>query len=288
VSQKTRRREFLLCSAAAVGAPALEGSASAAGGGPKLGCVTYNLLKDFDLQTIIKLLETAGFDGVELRTEHKHGIEPSIDAGARSRVRKSFEASKVRLVSYGTTCEFHSPDAAVRSKNVEIGRQFVDLAHDTGAMGIKVRPNGLPKELSVDETVKNIASSLKELGDYGGKHGIEVWLEVHGRGTNSPAVVASIMKETRHPSVGVCWNSNAEEVVNGSVKQNFDLLKPWIKHVHINELGDARYPWRELFGLLRAAGYNRYTLAEVQENPQTERFLRWYKALWTEFNRSCA
>ena len=96
------------------------------------------------------------------------------------------------------------------------------------------------------------------------------------------------MKETRHPSVGVCWNSNAEEVVNGSVKQNFDLLKPWIKHVHINELGDARYPWRELFGLLRAAGYNRYTLAEVQENPQTERFLRWYKALWTEFNRSCA
>ena len=58
MSQKTRRREFLLCSAAAVGTPALEGSTSAAGGGAKLGCVTYNLLKDFDLQTIIKLLES--------------------------------------------------------------------------------------------------------------------------------------------------------------------------------------------------------------------------------------
>ena len=33
-----------------------------------LGCVTYNLLKDWDLETIIRKLEEAGFEAVERDT----------------------------------------------------------------------------------------------------------------------------------------------------------------------------------------------------------------------------
>ncbi len=43
-----------------------------------LGCVTYNILKDWDLETIIRNLEDAGYEAVELRTGHKHGVEPSL------------------------------------------------------------------------------------------------------------------------------------------------------------------------------------------------------------------
>jgi hypothetical protein len=39
--------------------------------------------------------------------------------------------------------------------------------------------------------------------------------------------------------------------------------------------------------LLRGSGYSRYTFCKADENSQTERFLRWYKALWTEYNRPC-
>ena len=42
-----------------------------------LGAVTYNVLKDWDVETIIKNLEAAGFEAVELRTGHKHGVEPT-------------------------------------------------------------------------------------------------------------------------------------------------------------------------------------------------------------------
>ena len=50
------------------------------------------------------------------------------------------------------------------------------------------------------------------------------------------------------------------------------------------------YPWRgeELFTLLREARYDRYTLCEAAESKEPERFLRWYKALWTELTRPCA
>ncbi len=152
-----------------------------------LGAVTYNVLKDWDVETIITKLEAAGFEAVELRTEHKHGIEPSITAAERDAVRKRFAGSKVRLLSYGTTCEFHSADPAVRRKNIDLGKQFVDLAHDTGAWGVKVRPNGFPKEVSRETTIENIGASLRELGDYGQGRGVEIWLEVHGSETQVPA-----------------------------------------------------------------------------------------------------
>jgi sugar phosphate isomerase/epimerase len=252
-----------------------------------LGAVTYNVLKDWDLETLITKLEKVGFEAVELRTTHAHGVEPSLDAAARERVRRRFERSKVRLLSFGTTAEFHSPDADVRKKNVADAKAFVELAHDTGAWAVKVRPNGFPDGVPRETTIARIGECLRELGDYGAGRGIEIWLEVHGPETQVPTVAAAIMRATRHPNAGLCWNSNETDIVDGSVKQNWELLRPWVKNAHINELADGYYPWRELFALMRQAGYDRYTLCEVRESKEPERFLAWYKALWTELSRPC-
>jgi sugar phosphate isomerase/epimerase len=249
-----------------------------------LGAVTYNVLKDWDLERVITVLEQSGFSGVELRTEHAHKVEPSLDAAARQKVKERFARSKVRLVSYGTTAEFQSPDPAVRRKNVETAKAFIDLAHDTSAWGIKVRPNGLPAGVPEDTTIGNIANCLRELGDYGNGKGVEIYMEVHGRETQVPSVSARIMRAANHSNVGVCWNSNPTDVVNGTIRPSFDLLRPWIKNVHINELAGP-YPYRELFQLLRASKYDRYTLCEAQESKEPERFLRWYAALWKELTR---
>src|SRR5438876_9515194 len=96
------RRSFI-SSTAAAGAPFDPLAAAAAGSGPgfHLGSVTYNLLKNFDVETIIRVLEGAGFEAVELRTSHKHGVEPSISQEERARVKRLFAQSKIRLVSYG-------------------------------------------------------------------------------------------------------------------------------------------------------------------------------------------
>jgi len=284
------RRKFISRTVATgAAAPFVPLAPAATRGGPgfHLGAITYNTLKNFDVETIIRTLEKAGFEAVELRTGHKHGVEPSISQDERARVKRLFEQSKIRLVSYGTTCRFQSPDAAERNKQLEIARQFVDLAHDTGALGIKIQPMGFPEGVPRETTIQTFGSALHELGEYGAGKGVEIWMEVHGRGTSDPPVAAAIVKAAAHRNVGVCWNSNDTDVTNGSVKASFELLKPWIKSVHINELADTRYPWRELFTLLKEARYDRYTFAEVAESPEPDRFLRWYRALWTELNRSC-
>jgi sugar phosphate isomerase/epimerase len=272
---------------------AIGGSALLAAGAPApaetrfhLGATTYNVLADWDLDKILQTLPGLGFESVELRTTHKHGVEPSLSQPERAAVRKKFEASKLRLLSYGTVCEFQAVEPDVRKKNVESAKEWVLLARDTGAMAIRVRPNGMPQGVSAETTIKNIGDCLRELGDFGAGHGIEIWMEVHGAQTQNPPISAAIMRAANHPNVGACWNSNPTDVVDGSVKPSFELLGPYIKNAHITELADESYPWRELFTLLRQSGYNRYTLCEAQTSKEPERFLRWYKALWTELCRA--
>ena len=98
--------------------------------------------------------------------------------------------------------------------------------------------------------------------------------------------VRRMMEVADHSSVGICWNSNPEDVEGGSVRNSFDLLKPWLRSVHINELWNNEYPWRELFSLLKNSEYNRYTLAEIDGTSDPLRLMHYYRALWIELGRA--
>jgi sugar phosphate isomerase/epimerase len=271
----------------------------------KLGLVTYELAQSWDIDTIIKNCEATRFEGVELRTTHQHGVEPSISKEQRAEVRKRFEGSGVRLVSLGSICEYESADPNVVKRNIEETRRFCELAHDLGCMGVKVRPNGFPPGSDHAEVLEQIGQALNQCGDAARGLGVEIWLEVHGEETQRPPNIRRIMEVCNHPSVGICWNSNDNDIVEGSVRPSFELLKPWLRSCHINELwrtpspwdasGDDQtaktttagfpqwkelYPWRELFALFRTVGYDRYTFAEIPASCEPLRLMRYYRALW--------
>ena len=249
----------------------------------KLGLVTYNLANKWDLPTIIERCKTTGFEGVELRTTHAHGVEPSLSKAERREVRKRFEDSGVILWGLGSICEFHSDDPAVVKQNIQTCRDFVLLAQDLGAKGVKVRPNDLPKEAPAEKTLEQIGLALNECGRFASDHGIEIWLEVHGPATHHPPHIRSILDICNHPSVGACWNSNQGDIKDGSVKEYFELLRKDLKSCHINELWREDYPWKELFSLSKKSNYDRFTLAEIPESTDPEKVMRYYRALWKEF-----
>lgn len=246
----------------------------------KLGLVTYNLAKDWDLDTIIKRCEQTGFQGVELRSTHAHKVESNLTGAQRKRVRAKFEASKVELVSLGTAFEYHSPDPAVLRKNIEGAKEYLRLAHDLGCRGIKVRPNRLPPEVPYEKTIRQIGESLRECGVVAEKLGVEIWMEVHGRGTSQIPVIRKILDVANHAFVKICWNCNQADIVDGSVRQNFELVKAKIGSVHIHDLYDRNYPYIELFGLLKKCGFDGYSFAEIQGSADPLRVMRYYKALW--------
>jgi len=257
-----------------------------------LGIVTYNVAKDWDLDTILRNCHEAGIEGVEFRTTHAHGVEPALDAGKRAEVRKKCADAGLLQTSLGSTCEFQSDDSAEVRRNVETCREFVLLAKDIGARGVKVRPNGLPKDKSIplEKTLEQIGKALAECGQIGADHGVEIWMEVHGPTTQLVPNARKIMDFCGHKNVGVTWNSNNTDVndaAHGSVKENVALLRPWIRCCHITELWSS-YPYRELFTLLNQTGYDRFTLCEIGSPIKAEdgaTFLKCYKGLWKELSR---
>jgi sugar phosphate isomerase/epimerase len=258
----------------------------------QLGLVTYNLAGGWELPALLKVCQNVGIAAVECRTTHKHGVEPSLTAAQRQDVKKRFADAGVKFWGCGSICEFHAPDVGVVAKNVETCKQFVQLVADLGGTGVKVRPNGMPKDVPAEKTLTQIAQALSECGKAAADAGVEIWVEVHGPVTQLPANMKAIMEKCNHPKVGLTWNSNPTDVVNGSVASSFALLQPYIRSCHINELyKDAvgTYPYRELFRLLAAANYDRYTLIEVAKPAvdvaSGEELLRYYKALWTNLCR---
>jgi sugar phosphate isomerase/epimerase len=258
----------------------------------RLGLVTYNLAAAWNLATLLRVCKSAGISPVELRTTHKHGVEPSLTKEQRKEVRKRFADAGIDIWGCGTTCEFHSPNPAEVKKNIETCKRFVDLVADLGGRGVKVRPNGLPKEVPVEKTLEQIGKSLVLCGQAADDAGVEIWVEVHGRGTAHPPHMKTIMEQCGHRRVGLTWNSNSTDIKDGSIEEYFNLLWPWIRSCHINELykdAAGAYPYRELFRLFRRRGYDRVTLCEVGRTVADEaagtEILRYYKALWTELNR---
>jgi sugar phosphate isomerase/epimerase len=290
------RRSFL--STASAGALAAMPSASAGESKDKplkfrLGIVTYNIAAVWDLPTILKVCKNVGLSPVELRTTHKHGVEPSLSKTERKEVRQRFADTGIEVWGCGTVCEFHSPDPAVVQKNIETCKQFVQLAADIGGRGVKVRPNGLPKDVPVEKTLEQIGKALIPCGKAAADEGLEIWVEVHGPGTSEPRHVKTLMEHCGHSKVGLTWNSNGTDIKDGSVAEAFRLLRAWVRSCHINELyKDAArlYPYRELFRLFRESDYDRVTLVEVGRSMPTpeagEELLRYYKALWSELAKA--
>jgi len=248
----------------------------------KLGLVTYNMAKDWDVPTIIERCVATGFQGVELRTTHAHKVEVNLSAQERREVRKRFADSPVELAGLGSAFEYHSTDADEVRRNIEGTKASSQLAADVGAPGVKVRPNGFPEGVSEQATLEQIGLSLRECGEFAKNLGVQIRLEVHGRGTSHVPHIRTIMEVADHDNVFVCWNSNQGEAENGSINNNFNLVKDWIQLVHINELYLKEYPWRELFTLLKASGYNGYCLAEIPGSSDAARVMNYYRALWEE------
>ena len=176
----------------------------------RFGLVTYLWGHDWDLPTLIENCERAQLLGVELRTTHKHGVEPRLGVNERNIVKRRFEDSSVQCVGLGSNERFDDPDPSKVKDAIERTKSFVVLSHDVGATGVKVKPDSFHDSVPREKTIEQIGRSLRQLGVFASGYGQEIRLEVHGSCSRLPDIKA-IMDVADHPNVGVCWNSNHQD-----------------------------------------------------------------------------
>lgn len=270
---KHSRREFFQKSVAAGAALALFdpllAMAKAEKSKMKLGLVTYQWGKDWDLPTLISNCEKTGLLGVELRTQHAHGVETSLNKSQREEVKKRFDDSPVTCVGYGSNFDYHHVDQDVLRKNIAQTKEYIKLCKDIGASGIKVKPNALPAEVSKEKTLAQIAASLNEAGRYVSDMGQVIRVEVHGRETQKLPNMKTIFEQVTEKSVTICWNCNDQDLLPPGLEDNFHSVKKWFGDtVHIRELNVGDYPYQQLMKLFLNMDYEGWILLEARTSPE--------------------
>jgi len=253
----------------------------------KLGHMTYQVGRSWDIETIIKNCKETKFEHVQLRTTHAHGVEVTLSAAKRAEVKKRF-ADAGLAISLASAFQYHFTDPAELRKNIEGTKEYLQLAADVGALGIRVFPNAVPKEgdKTREKILELIGKSVAECANVGHNLGVEVRLEEHGQGTANIPVIKQILDYADNPYVYVIWNNSdsdytGEGLPKGyegmSLEAQFNLVKDRIRNVHMRELF-TEYPWRQLFSLLSQSGYKGYLDIELgDESCEPVRMMKNYR-----------
>ncbi len=234
----------------------------------KLGLVTYLWGKDWDIPTLITNCSKSKIYGVELRTEHAHGVEPSISPQRRKDVKKMFADSPVKIVGLGTNQQYDFIEPDKLKESIERTKAFIKLGADIGGGGVKVKPNAFHPEVTHEETIEQIGKALNEVGKFGADYGQKIRLEVHGNETQELPNIKAIMDVANNPNVYVCWNCNDEDLLGGGLEINFNLVKSRLGDtVHVRELNIGAYPYQDLMNLFIKIDYSGWILLECRTEP---------------------
>ncbi len=244
-------------------APALPGSKM------KLGLVTYQWGKDWDIPTLIKNCTEAGILGVELRVDHAHGVGLGITESEMAEVKKMFDDSPVEIVGMGTNEAYDSPDPEELAAKIETTKEWVRISNGIGGSGVKVKPNRFHDGVPHEKTLEQIGKSLQELGEYAADFGQMIRLEVHGSGTQELPAIKEIMDHVTSSSVGACWNCNMNDLNGEGLEYNFNLVKDrFADIVHVRELNIGEYPYQDLMNLFVGMDYEGWILLECRQMPE--------------------
>ena len=135
---------------------------------------------------------------------------------------------------------------------------------------MRVFPDDLPPDQSVEQTLDLIISGLITLGEYAKGSNVTILLESHGKVVYKDMLL-KIMAGANHPKVGLIWDFfNMWIVTKESPKEVFDTLGKYIKHVHIKDanllngkpayclIGQGVAPLREAMDSLNRSNYKGY------------------------------
>ena len=234
----------------------------------KLGLVTYQWGKGWDIPTLIKNCTASGVLGVELRTEHAHGVMPSISMDKRREVKKIFQDSPVEIVGMGTNQQYDYVEPEKLKKSIEETKEWIKLSKDVGGKGVKVKPNQFREGVPHERTIEQIGKALNEVGKFAGDNGQIIRLEVHGNETQELPNIKAIMDVANNKNVYVCWNCNPEDLIGLGLDYNFNLVKDRLGDtVHVREFNVGDYPYQQLMNLFVKANYQGWILLECRTDP---------------------
>ena len=240
---------------------------------PKLGLTTYMIGSKWTIPQLIENLTKLQIYGLELRTDMQfaHGMELDSTRAQRAEVRKRMEDSPVKLVSVACGERYDSPNPEVLKKSIERTKELLQLCADLGALGLRVFPNDFQKDVPQEQTLDQIAASMKTLAPTAESLNIEIQLEAHGNVGHLP-YLATIAKKVEHPRVRIMLNSDIRDIQGDGLLANLQKVGPYLAKVaHLHDLtakshSDAKF-YETQTAFLKGLNWDGWCLLEINDMP---------------------
>ena len=253
---------------------------------------TYQVAQDWDVPTLCRIAAETGHQGVEFLQDYRqaHGLEADAGPAHRQQVREALAARGLECASLTSCMRFDHAAAEARAAAEAQVRAVIAVAPEMACRHVRVLGDRLPDEPGErHEVVQRVAESLHGLGSYAASAGITVSLEVHGS-FSDPEPCRQVMQAVGLPNVGLVFNSQFRAGAERgwalpcgapSIRPLYEHIGQWFSAVHTHELEHEPGYYRELFALLRVAGWSGFISNEcAYRGPDPERVLRLYTALF--------
>ena len=226
---------------------------------------------------ILDACQKYGYEGFEPRISagHAHGIEPETGNAELRELKAKAESRGVGFSCVATSISY--VNGKTDAQNIAETEKAIDLANTLGSKCIRVFGGQMTEINGYRPAQERVICSLRSVSSYARDAGVFVCMETHDSWC-SAARVKTVMKAVNRPYIAVNWdimhpvNTESYEMTDA-----FDLLKPWIRHVHIHDgvrqdtnspdlsfcpIGEGEIDHRIALLLLRDCGYEGYVSGE--------------------------
>jgi len=229
---------------------------------------------DWPLEKILEFAVKYNYNGIELRgLERQMDLTKSRQFATKENIAstcKLLSDKKLKILCLGSSAAMHHSPGEEREKNMDEAKRYIELAHLLNCPYIRVFPNRVPKGEGRSQTISQIITALKELGNFTKNTGVKVLMESHGDLVDSDEI-QKIMQSVNDPNVGLVWDvANMWNVNKEPPEQVYSKLKKYIYHTHIKDLalvdgksrivmvGSGNVPILDAVDTLREGGYKGY------------------------------
>lgn len=187
------------------------------------------------LADMLEVAHRYGYDGIEPRldADHAHGIEAGTSAKERSDICKQVAESVVDLACLATSLSYADP--AKMDEMIQQTHERIDLAGDLAVPTMRVFGGKIPDGIGREEAIDQLVRSLGEVADHAAERDVVICMETHDDWCD-PDHVVTVLERVDHAAVGANWDiMHPVRTGAATIDSSFDVLKPWIRHLHIHD-----------------------------------------------------
>jgi sugar phosphate isomerase/epimerase len=193
---------------------------------------------DWSWHEVLRRGQEYGYQGVELRLLERDTDllnRPELQLNQLSQRRGELAAADFQVVGLGSSVRFDYLNPQVRREQMEIGRRYLELAHQLHSRFVRVFGDVFTagqEALQREQVLGQIVEGLSYLAHYAEPLGVLVLMETHGDFADSQWM-QTVMQRVAHPAVGILWDTHHPwRFYNETLSETFNRLRPWIRHTH--------------------------------------------------------